>query len=118
MTKKELGDFGERLARDYLKRQNYKIVEQNFRIRLGEIDIIAKKRDEIVFIEVKTRTSDKYGQPQEAVDFFKQERLIDAIYHYIDRHKIKEDFRVDVIGIAVDLRKRIARLKHFKNALD
>lgn len=120
MTKKELGNFGEDLAVKYLIRNGYKIVGRKFRTKLGEIDVIAKdkSKNEIVFIEVKTRTSDKYGQPEEAVGFFKQQKLVKAIYYYINTYNLDEDFRVDVIGIKIDFARRIARLKHFKNALN
>ena len=75
-----LGKFGESEAEHYLKKKRYKILEKNYRGRLGEIDIIAEKKKEIIFVEVKTRKSDKFGKPYEAVDFRKQRKIIISIF--------------------------------------
>ena len=64
--KKALGQEGEKIAIKYLQRLGYTIIEENFRCKSGEIDIIAKEDNEIIFIEVKTRTSNRYGEPIEA----------------------------------------------------
>lgn len=61
--KKNLGQEGEKIAIKYLQRLGYTIIEQNFRCKSGEIDIIAKEKEQIIFIEVKTRTSNRYGEP-------------------------------------------------------
>ena len=70
-----LGIYGEKLALKYLKKQKYKILEKNFRCALGEIDIVAKDGGFLVFVEVKTRSSNAFGEPMEAVDFYKQRKL-------------------------------------------
>ena len=74
LYKKLLGNKGEKLAEKYLKKQGYKIIRKNYRTPFGEADIIAKDKDEIVFVEVKTRTSESYGAPREAVDKEKRRR--------------------------------------------
>ena len=89
MNKKELGDAGEKIARLYLERNKYKIVETNFRGKQGEIDIIAKDKNELVFIEVKTRKSIKYGKPAEAVNYIKQNHIYKTAEYYIFKNKIK-----------------------------
>ena len=71
-----LGIYGEKLALKYLKKQKYKILEKNFRCALGEIDIVAKDGEFLVFVEVKTRSSNAFGEPMEAVDFYKQRKLL------------------------------------------
>lgn len=82
MNKRETGRFGEDAAAEYLKLQGYDIVARNFRCRLGEVDIIAKKEDRIVFCEVKTRTTDSMGMPAEAVNEVKKAhiRKVAAVY--------------------------------------
>ena len=61
-----IGSFGEDVAIRYLEMRGYRVIAKNFKCRLGEIDIIAEKRDEIIFVEVKTRTNNKFGMPSEA----------------------------------------------------
>lgn len=81
--KDRLGKFGEDLACRYLLQSGYKILARNFRCRLGEIDIIAQKDDVLSFIEVKTRMSQKYGSPAEAVTVSKQKRIYRCAEYYM-----------------------------------
>mgnify|MGYP002627213967 CR=1 FL=1 len=76
---KNLGDAGEIFAANYLENHGYKIITKNFRVRSAEIDIVAEIDDVIVFVEVKTRSDTKYGLPSEAVNFRKQQKIIEAI---------------------------------------
>lgn len=102
--KQVTGQYGEDLAYEYLKKLNYIIIERNFSCHQGEIDIIAKDtdKDELVFIEVKTRTSFKYGSPIDAVDKVKQKHLFKACQYYLYKHHIHHLFvRVDVIEIFI-----------------
>lgn len=89
MNKKELGDTGEKIARLYLEKNNYKIIETNFRCKQGEIDIIAKDIKELVFIEVKTRKSIKYGKPVDAVNYYKKNHIYKTAEYYIFKNNIK-----------------------------
>ncbi|MFN1911072.1 YraN family protein [Clostridioides difficile] len=74
MNNKEKGDFGEEIAVNYLLSKGAKILEKNYRLRIGEVDIIANIGDEVVFVEVKSRSNIKYGYPCESVDFKKEKR--------------------------------------------
>lgn len=109
----ETGKIGEDLAVRYLQQRNYKIIERNFECRQGEIDIIAIDKNELVFIEVKTRTSIKYGKPAEAVNQIKQKHLIKAVKYYLySRHLENEFIRIDVIEIYLyDNRYRVNHIK-------
>lgn len=98
--KQKLGKMGEELAASYLKKQGYKIIERNFKCKQGEIDIIAKEKNEYVFIEVKTRQNFCYGMPSEAVDKKKQKHIWNATKYYIYLNKLENEFiRIDVIEI-------------------
>lgn len=98
--KQELGKQGEDYTSKYLIDKGYEIIERNFSCKQGEIDIIAKDKDEYVFIEVKTRQSFKYGMPSEAVDENKQKHIIKATEYYIYSHKLENEYiRIDVIEI-------------------
>ena len=97
MTTKEIGDFGEKAAEDYLVEMDYLILERNYRLKFGEIDIIAAKDGGLVFVEVKTRKSNLFGEPSEYVDRKKQERVKKAAMVYADVEN--NDMRFDVIEV-------------------
>lgn len=100
MNNIELGKYGEENAVNFLKNQNYKILTRNFYCYQGEIDIIAKDKDEIVFFEVKTRNSLDYGNPIDAVDNFKQKHIWDAAKYYLYCNQMMNAFvRFDVIEV-------------------
>ena len=114
----KLGSWGEDLASDYLLKNGYKILEKNYRNNYGEIDIIAKKKRVVVFIEVKTRSGRSFGLPEEAVNKTKQVRLIKISEKYILDNKIKENYQIDVIAIEKDNIKGKINLRHLKNAVN
>ena len=95
-----IGQNGEDIAVNYLKSLGYEIIERNFSCRQGEIDIIARYKNETVFIEVKARTNSLYGMPADAVNEKKQNRLTKAIKYYIYRNHLENEFiRIDVIEV-------------------
>jgi putative endonuclease len=99
-NRKSLGDKGEDLAALALKKQGYKVLERNYRTPLGEIDLIARHGGELVFIEVKTRTSARFGMGQEAVHYGKQARLRKLADYYLKQKRLGEvAVRFDVVGI-------------------
>ena len=96
----KVGKWGEELALDYLKNNNYKILEKNFKCKIGEIDLIAKIDDVIVFVEVKTRSSDMFGRPREAVNFYKQKKIRSIALNYLKfKNLLNYSCRFDVIEI-------------------
>lgn len=112
----EIGKLGEDLACKYLQDKGYKIIERNFEARQGEIDIIAKDPNELVFIEVKTRSNISYGKPAEAVNEIKQNHLIKTIEYYVySRHLEDEFIRIDIIEIY--LLKNKYRVNHIKQVI-
>lgn len=114
--KQEIGKLGEDLATKYLEQQGYKVIERNFECRQGEIDIIAIDKNELVFIEVKTRTNLKYGKPVEAVNQNKQKHLTKAVRYYLySRHLENEFVRIDVIEIYLYNHKY--RVNHIKQIM-
>lgn len=100
-SKQLLGKEGERLAEQYLKKKGYKIVERNYRCRGAELDLIVLDRRVIVFVEVKTRTGHGFGSPFEAVEFRKQQKMIQAAQCFLNERKLHQrDARFDVVGIS------------------
>jgi len=110
----KLGKRGELIAVDYLKSRGYKILEMNWRTKHKEIDIIALDKKEIVFIEVKTRKNDYFGDPEEAVNLKKQKFLINAAENYIISNKIDLEARFDIISILTEGNKY--NINHIKEA--
>ena len=101
----EKGKIGEDIACKYLEKNNYTIIERNFRCKQGEIDIIAcdELEKELVFLEVKTRTNLKYGRPSEAVQKSKQDHIIKAAKYYNYKNKIKNiPIRFDIIEVSLN----------------
>lgn len=97
------GKTGEELAKDYLMSKGYRILETNYRNKIGEIDIIAKDKDVLVFIEVKTRTSTRYGYAFEAVDFRKQRKIINTSMVYVKcKNQINIQLRYDIIEVYIE----------------
>ncbi len=95
-----LGDTGEKIARKFLVQQGYKIREINYRVSLGEIDIIAEENSDLVFIEVKTRSSDGFGSPAEAVTIAKQRQIIKVAEYYLsEKNNFDISLRFDVVSV-------------------
>ena len=118
MHSRDIGALGEKIAAEYLTGLGYMIRERNFRSREGEIDIIAEKDDFLVFIEVRTRTSNSYGTPEESVTAKKKERLIALAEAYIeDREDLPSSWRIDVVAIELGPKRKVARLEIIENAI-
>lgn len=114
--KQREGRNGEVLASKYLEKIGYEIICNNFRCTQGEIDIIAKDKEEIVFVEVKTRTSIRYGEAKEAVDHRKQRHIINAARYYLYKTS-KENAKVRIDVIEVYLAGDKAKINHIKQAI-
>lgn len=103
LYQKNLGKTGEDLALDFLKSHNFSIIEKNFRSKLGEIDIIAKKDGSLYFIEVKTRSNINYGKPYESVNKRKIYHIKKAAQFYLLKNKFEDyKLKVAVFSILVD----------------
>lgn len=99
-SKLELGSQGEALACQLLRRKGYKIIQKNYRSRLGQIDIIARDKDILCFIEVKTRSSTAFGEPQESVTVFKQGQIAKAAISFLkEKNLLQAKARFDVVAI-------------------
>jgi len=110
----DLGITGEKLAIDYLLKKGYQIVVKNYRFQKAEIDIIAQKEDTLVCVEVKTRSSDYFGNPQDFIDAKKIKRLVKAMNHYIITKDLNVEVRFDIIAIIKNKTK--TKIKHIKDA--
>ena len=117
MDKKELGKKGEELALRFLKKRGYRIIEKNYVCKMGEMDIIAKEKDTLAFIEVKTRTSTTFGAPQLAVNSAKQRQLSKVALTYLKAKQLEDvKARFDVVAILLGLKG--AEIELIKDAFD
>jgi putative endonuclease len=113
--KNSLGHTGEQIACKALEEEGYRIIEKNFRCRQGEIDIIAEQKGILCFVEVKARSSEKFGLPEEAVQKWKQKKLLTVAVIYLEQKRIRSrDMRFDIVS--VDLKTKKTRI--IQNAFD
>lgn len=107
---------GEELATNFLKNKGYKIIERNFRKGYGEIDIIAIYRNILVFVEVKTRTTNLFGSPLEQISYSKLKTLIKTAHFYkLNNPKLPDSLRIDAIAVMLDDNNNLINIEHVEN---
>ena len=118
MKRREIGILGEKLAGDFLKKRGYRIIETNYRCPEGEIDIVAKHKDSLVFVEVRTKKSMQFGSPEESITPAKKDRMRASAYHYWQTHEnLSPLWRIDVVAIELDHEGRLSRIELIENAV-
>ena len=110
-----IGKWGEETAVEYLVERGYEIIARNTRTPYGEIDIVARQSDNTIFAEVKTRTSNKMGLPEESITPRKREHMLNAAEHYAVEHEI-DHWQIDVISVEGKPGSK-PKITHFENAL-
>ncbi|HNP93987.1 MAG TPA: YraN family protein [Cyclobacteriaceae bacterium] len=108
------GELGEQLAANFLTEKGYDILERNYRYKHSEIDLIVKKDNWLVFVEVKTRTSEAFGYPENFVDDKKAEKILEGAEQYLFETNWDGNVRYDIISIM--LKKDIPEVVHFEDA--
>ena len=118
MKRREVGIRGEKLARDFLGKNGYHILESNYRCPEGEIDIIARHKDCLVFIEVRTKKSRQFGSPEESITPAKMEKLRTVAAHYGQTHdNLPLSWRIDVVAIELNQKGQVSRIELIENAV-
>ena len=118
MTTYDIGVFGEEQAAKYLKKRKYRIVTRNFKTIFGEVDIVARNKNEIVFVEVKTRSSKSFATPAEFVDNEKISRITRVAEFFIKHYKCQLSPRIDVIEVYISItgdKYTVERINHLEN---
>jgi len=117
-SKKLVGKIGEEMALSYLKEKGYQLLEKNFYCRWGEIDLIFKKEDKIIFVEVKTRVGDKKGKPYEAVNFYKIKDLKRAINFYLlKKNYVQYKLSLEIVSVVLNSDLSLKEIKHFSEVI-
>ncbi len=118
MKRRDTGILGEKLARGFLKKRGYHIKETNYRCPHGEIDIIARHKDYLVFIEVRTKRSLEFGSPEESITPTKAERLRTTAYYYQQTHdNLPPLWRIDVVAVELNQKGKPSRIDLIENAV-
>lgn len=125
MERKRLGNFGEKIAENFLKKKGYEILGENYSAKFvsgpkrGEIDIIAKKDDIISFVEVKTLFSPESFLPEDKVDFQKQRKIIKTAESWLMENKISFDspWQIDIIAVSISPYDEKIKIRHLENAI-
>lgn len=113
---RDLGKTGEELAIQFLKERGVQILERNWRMGRNELDIIGFKFPVLLFIEVKTRTGQKFGKPEDAVDTKKESSIRKAAQCYLNQSKFQGEIRFDIISILLDFNNKALEIKQFEDA--
>jgi putative endonuclease len=119
VKRKDTGNLGEKLARDFLAKRGYQTLETNYRCKEGEVDIIARDGDCLVFIEVRTKSSRQFGTPEESITATKKERLKAIAGRYQETHiDLPSSWRIDVVAIELDRSGKPRRIELIENAVE
>ena len=118
MTKhnQKIGQWGEEIASAFLQKQGYQLVDQNLRTPYGEIDLIVRRGEITVFVEVKTRTSARYGYPEDSINLRKQEHMLAAAEYYSQENELSH-WRIDAISVEGKPSKKEPKITHFEDIL-
>jgi putative endonuclease len=119
MDRQQVGKLGEEAARKFLRKQGYRTRETGFRCRHGEIDIVAQKKDYLVFVEVRTKSNLDFGTPEESITQAKKEKLIASALTYTTAHQnLPPLWRIDVVAIELDDKGKTRRIELIENAIE
>ncbi len=118
MERRDIGRLGEKLAQDFLKERGFRIIDTNYRCPEGEIDIVARHHDYLVFIEVRTKTNPVFCSPEESVTQTKKRRLIATAQHYRQSHDhLPASWRIDFVAIELNHKAEPLRIELIENAI-
>lgn len=118
-ARRKLGRRGEQVAAAYLQRLGYTILERNWRCPLGEVDIVARDGDCLVFVEVRAWRPGQYGTPEASITPRKQSKMLEVAQSYLQAAGLDDvDWRIDVVAIEMDRVARVKRLNHIRNAVE
>ena len=117
--RRELGNFGERVAKAHLESKGYRVLATNFRVREGEVDLVTERDGVVAFVEVKTRRGDSMGAAVESIDARKARRLLLAAQAFGQQHPdLPPGRRIDLIAIDLDHSGRVRSLQHIESAVE
>ncbi|MCJ7743830.1 MAG: YraN family protein [Dehalococcoidales bacterium] len=118
MKRRDTGILGEKIARDFLKKRGFRILETNYRCPEGEIDIVARQKDSLVFVEVRTKTSREFGSPEESITLAKKAKMRATAARYLQTHQnLPPSWRLDVVAVELGPKGKPGRVELIENAV-
>ena len=115
---RRIGNLGEAIAADFLKDRGYEWLEANYNTPYGELDLVFLDQDCIVFVEVKTRTSDSFGAPETSITAAKLERIQNSALLWLQAHpECVDDWRIDAVAVLLDSQGHVNDIQHFINVI-
>lgn len=114
-----LGDWGEGVAGRFLQEKGYRVLDTKYRCSWGEVDIVARDGDELVFVEVRTRRDTQYGAPEESLTAAKSRRLTATAQDYLQRHaESNAGWRIDLVAIRLGKGRQVRGIAHIQHAVE
>lgn len=111
---KQIGILGEEIAKKYLISKGYLIIEENYHVQAGEIDLICQKAKKLVFVEVKTRTGNSFGYPEESFNWRKRQKIHRAILSYLSKFRARKSWQIDLAVVELDIFSKTAKVRHYQ----
>jgi putative endonuclease len=116
-NRRQFGKWGEEIAKTYLVERGFEVISQNFFTEYGEIDLVARRQDRIHFVEVKTRSNQRFGNPEDSITAKKLSHMIDSAQAFLQSHpEFDGDWQIDVISIQLSGESRFPEIRYFPNA--
>lgn len=112
-----IGSLGENIAKDYLEKKGYRIIDQNYRTRYSEIDLIAIYRQVLIFVEVRAKTGECFGSPEETLSKKKINKISRNCLAYLHQNGWKKDYRIDAVCVVFSKGKKLERISHYKDII-
>lgn len=109
------GKLGEELAKSYLEKRGCHILEQNYRTKYGEIDLVVQKGNRTVFVEVRTRVGEQFGLPEETLNSKKKRKVMSNALAYMTRKKAKNPYQIDAVCVVLNSEGELVRLNHYES---
>jgi len=113
----QTGKLGEEIAKKYLEKNGYKIIEQNFKTKYAEIDLVARQKNEIVFVEVRTKKGEMFGTPEDSLNKRKLRKLWWNARGYTNKVRWQGPYRIDAVCIVLKPDNALDRLEHYQNII-
>ena len=110
-----VGKIGENLARQYLEKNGYEIIEQNYKTKYGEIDLVCQKGRELIVTEVRTKIGENFGTPEESLTKKKVRKVWLNALAYVSKNSWKGNYRVDAVCIVLKFGGGVERIEHYEN---
>lgn len=110
-----IGRLGEEVAKKFLEQKGYKIIEQNYKTKYAEIDLIACYKNLLIFVEVRSKIGEMFGSPEDTLNKRKINKIVWNCLNYIQHKGAKQDYRIDAVCVVLDKNRELKRISHYED---